>query len=124
MCQLYPNAAPATLVQKFFLVLSKWDWPQPVLLKQPVPAEENKLGFPVWDPRVRTEGGYSQLQGILDSEIAYPWIGHTGFSEGGMGVKKCSLYAGIYCKMKERFLNIEKISSACYKAVGVFSWTR
>ena len=24
VCQLYPNAAPATLVQKFFLVYSKW----------------------------------------------------------------------------------------------------
>ena len=24
VCQLYPNAAPATLIQKFFLVFSKW----------------------------------------------------------------------------------------------------
>lgn len=24
VCQLYPNAAPAVLVQKFFLVFSKW----------------------------------------------------------------------------------------------------
>ena len=24
VCQLYPNAAPATLLQKFFLVFSKW----------------------------------------------------------------------------------------------------
>ena len=23
-CQLYPNAAPSTLVEKFFLVFSKW----------------------------------------------------------------------------------------------------
>lgn len=48
-CQLYPNAAPATLVHKFFLVFSQWKWPQPVLLKQP---ENVGLGFPVWDPRV------------------------------------------------------------------------
>lgn len=48
-CQLYPNAAPATLVQKFFLVFSQWKWPQPVLLKQP---DTVNLGFPVWDPRV------------------------------------------------------------------------
>ncbi len=24
VCQLYPNAAPATLVQKFFMVFSRW----------------------------------------------------------------------------------------------------
>jgi len=48
VCQLYPNAAAATLVQKFFLVFLKWQWPQPVLLKKP---EECGLGFPVWDPR-------------------------------------------------------------------------
>lgn len=48
-CQLYPNAAAATLVHKFFLVFSQWPWPKPVLLKQP---EESRLGFPVWDPRV------------------------------------------------------------------------
>ncbi|XP_057316266.1 poly(A) polymerase type 3-like [Hydractinia symbiolongicarpus] len=49
ICQLYPNAVAATLVQKFFLIYSKWAWPQPVLLKQ-MPAE-NKLNFPIWDPR-------------------------------------------------------------------------
>ncbi|XP_041353058.1 poly(A) polymerase type 3-like isoform X2 [Gigantopelta aegis] len=50
VCQLYPNSAPATLLHKFFMVFSKWDWPNPVLLK---PLEtDNKLGFPIWDPRV------------------------------------------------------------------------
>ena len=32
---MYPNAAPSTLLQKFFLVFFKWQWPQPVLLKEP-----------------------------------------------------------------------------------------
>ena len=32
-CQLYPNAAPAKLINKFFFVFSSWDWPMPVLLK-------------------------------------------------------------------------------------------
>lgn len=50
VCQLYPNATPSTLVHRFFLVYSKWDWPAPVLLK-PLDTE-NKLGFPVWDARV------------------------------------------------------------------------
>lgn len=48
-CQLYPNAVAATLVHKFFLVFSTWQWPQPVLLKQ---LNNVNLNFPVWDPRV------------------------------------------------------------------------
>lgn len=48
-CQLYPNAAASTLVHKFFLVFSKWEWPNPVLLKHP---EDSNLNLPVWDPRV------------------------------------------------------------------------
>ena len=43
-CQLYPNATASTLVEKFFLVFSKWTWPAPVYLKQPYDA---KLGFKV-----------------------------------------------------------------------------
>ncbi|XP_060029267.1 poly(A) polymerase beta [Erinaceus europaeus] len=48
-CQLYPNAVAATLVRKFFLVFSEWEWPNPVLLKEP---EQRDLNLPVWDPRV------------------------------------------------------------------------
>ncbi|XP_054852398.1 poly(A) polymerase gamma isoform X2 [Eublepharis macularius] len=48
-CQLYPNALASTLVHKFFLIFSKWEWPNPVLLKQP---EESNLNLPIWDPRV------------------------------------------------------------------------
>ena len=48
VCQLYPNADPSTLVQKFFLIFLKWEWPQPVLLKKP---EEAGLGYSHWDPR-------------------------------------------------------------------------
>lgn len=48
-CQLYPNAVAATIVQRFFLIFSKWKWPGPVFLKSPTDA---KLGFPIWDPSV------------------------------------------------------------------------
>ncbi|KAB0373357.1 hypothetical protein FD755_015016, partial [Muntiacus reevesi] len=54
-CQLYPNAIASTLVHKFFLVFSKWEWPNPVLLKQP---EECNLNLPVWDPRVNPSDRY------------------------------------------------------------------
>lgn len=65
-CQLYPNAAAATLVHKFFLVFSRWKWPQPVLLKQP---DNVNLGFAVWDPRVNTQDRYHLMPIITP---AYP----------------------------------------------------
>ncbi|KAJ3662237.1 hypothetical protein Zmor_006593 [Zophobas morio] len=65
-CQLYPNAAAATLVHKFFLVFSQWKWPQPVLLKQPSSVN---LGFAVWDPRVNIQDRYHLMPIITP---AYP----------------------------------------------------
>ncbi|XP_035450928.1 poly(A) polymerase type 3 [Spodoptera frugiperda] len=65
-CQLYPNALPATLVHKFFLVFSQWKWPQPVLLKQP---DSVNLGFPVWDPRVNISDRFHLMPIITP---AYP----------------------------------------------------
>ncbi|XP_048488228.1 poly(A) polymerase type 3 isoform X3 [Plutella xylostella] len=65
-CQLYPNAWPATLVHKFFLVFSQWKWPQPVLLKQP---DEVNLGFPHWDPRVNVSDRFHLMPIITP---AYP----------------------------------------------------
>lgn len=65
-CQLYPNAAAATLVHKFFLVFSRWKWPQPVLLKQPDPLN---LGFAVWDPRINIQDRYHLMPIITP---AYP----------------------------------------------------
>ncbi|RXG69006.1 Poly(A) polymerase gamma [Armadillidium vulgare] len=48
-CQLYPNAAASTIVQKFFFVFANWAFPQPIHLKRPHDA---KLNFRVWDSRV------------------------------------------------------------------------
>ncbi|KAL2680741.1 hypothetical protein Neosp_008344 [[Neocosmospora] mangrovei] len=49
VCQLYPKATPSVIVNKFFLVISQWRWPQPVLLK---PIESGPLPVRVWNPRV------------------------------------------------------------------------
>ncbi|XP_076262746.1 poly(A) polymerase hiiragi [Rhynchophorus ferrugineus] len=65
-CQLYPNAAPATLVYKFFLIFSKWQWPQPVFLTQP---SNVSLGFSTWDPRVNIQDRYHLMPIITP---AYP----------------------------------------------------
>ncbi|ESO08976.1 hypothetical protein HELRODRAFT_109966 [Helobdella robusta] len=50
ICQLYPNATPSVLVQKFFFVFSKWKWPQPVLLQQLSVCKMTGT-FSFWDPR-------------------------------------------------------------------------
>lgn len=49
ICQLYPNAVSATIVGKFFNILAKWNWPQPVLLK---PIEDGPLQVRVWNPKI------------------------------------------------------------------------
>ncbi|XP_068729678.1 poly(A) polymerase beta-like isoform X3 [Montipora capricornis] len=70
-CQLYPNAVAATLLQKFFLVFSKWEWPNPVLLKSITSQAENKSAhsFPVWDPRANPADRYHLMPIITP---AYP----------------------------------------------------
>ncbi|ORX46786.1 Poly(A) polymerase [Hesseltinella vesiculosa] len=32
VCQLYPNATASTILSKFFNIMSKWNWPLPVML--------------------------------------------------------------------------------------------
>ncbi|KAM5345559.1 hypothetical protein ACJ41O_011420 [Fusarium nematophilum] len=49
VCQLYPKATPSVIVNKFFLVIKQWRWPQPVLLK---PIEGGPLPVRVWNPRL------------------------------------------------------------------------
>jgi len=71
VCQLYPNAAPSTLLQKFFLVFLKWQWPKPVLLKKP---EDLGLGQPVWDPRFNVGDRFHVMPIITP---AYPQMNST-----------------------------------------------
>ncbi|KAI9011184.1 polymerase [Gaertneriomyces semiglobifer] len=49
VCQLYPNAAAGAIVSKFFRIMHKWAWPQPVLLRQ---IEEGPLAVRVWNPKI------------------------------------------------------------------------
>jgi poly(A) polymerase len=52
VCQLYPKATPAVIVNKFFLLIAHWPWPQPVLLKH---IESGSLPVRVWNPKVRLQ---------------------------------------------------------------------
>ncbi|KAJ7495537.1 Poly(A) polymerase central domain-containing protein [Mycena latifolia] len=49
ICQLYPNAVAGAIVARFFTIMSKWQWPQPVLLKH---IEDGPLQVRVWNPKV------------------------------------------------------------------------
>lgn len=70
-CQLYPNAAPAKLIHKFFLVFNTWDWPNPVVLKDTdqVSRPNDMLQELVWDPRTRRADRYHLMPIITP---AYP----------------------------------------------------
>eukprot|EP00948_MAST-09A_sp_MAST-9A-sp1_P000446 g446.t1 len=45
-CQLYPNVAPPTLLEKFFLLISEWQWPTPLMLNKSY--ENPSLNRPQW----------------------------------------------------------------------------
>ncbi|KAJ1795082.1 polynucleotide adenylyltransferase, partial [Coemansia sp. RSA 2399] len=49
ICQLYPNACAAIVVARYFRVLLRWKWPDPVLLK---PVETCNMRFQVWNPSI------------------------------------------------------------------------
>ncbi|KAI8967549.1 Poly(A) polymerase central domain-containing protein [Mycotypha africana] len=49
ICQLYPNACSASIVNRFFSIMSRWKWPQPVLLR---PLEDGPLQVRVWNPKL------------------------------------------------------------------------
>ncbi|RYP43769.1 hypothetical protein DL768_009694 [Monosporascus sp. mg162] len=65
-CQLYPKAAPATLVAKFFQIMKIWRWPQPVQLKHP---DDGPLNVRVWNPKVYRSDSYHLMPVITP---AYP----------------------------------------------------
>ncbi|KAG8008448.1 Poly(A) polymerase gamma, partial [Nibea albiflora] len=52
ICQLYPNAAPSTLVKKFFYFYARWEWPVPIHLKK---VQDCGYKLPFWDPVNRSD---------------------------------------------------------------------
>lgn len=49
ICQLYPKATSSVVVLKFFNIMTKWQWPDPVQLKE---TEAGPLQAKVWNPKV------------------------------------------------------------------------
>ena len=68
VCQLYPQATGSVVVGKFFHIIRKWSWPQPILLKQ---IEEGPLQVKVWNPKIYPSDRYHLMPIITP---AYPSI--------------------------------------------------
>ena len=66
VCQLYPQATGSVVVGKFFHIIRKWNWPQPILLKQ---IEEGPLQVKIWNPRIYPSDRYHLMPIITP---AYP----------------------------------------------------
>ncbi|RVD93247.1 poly (A) polymerase type 1 [Tubulinosema ratisbonensis] len=66
VCQLFPNACSFTIVNKFFKMLSKFKWPNPIIIKK---IEQNELGFRVWDPNNNLADKFHRMPVITP---AYP----------------------------------------------------
>lgn len=64
--QLYPKATGAVIVNKFFNIMRRWPWPQPVLLKH---IEDGPLQVRVWNPKIY-KGDTFHLMPIITP--AYP----------------------------------------------------
>ena len=52
ICQLWPNAAPNTLVHAFFRLYEQWKWPNPVILTE-ITSGTLQLNLKYWDPQVQ-----------------------------------------------------------------------
>lgn len=73
ICQLYPNASPATLLSRFFRVYEQWKWPNPVLLRS-ISAGNPNLGFRLWNPTMNM-GDRRHLMPIITP--SYPSMNTT-----------------------------------------------
>jgi poly(A) polymerase len=71
VCQLYPKAAAPLIVQKFFFVMAKWQWPLPVVLQK---RETAPLQLREWDPNT-SKGDRFHLMPVITP--AYPCMNST-----------------------------------------------
>lgn len=75
VCQMYPNLTPLTTSLKFFLVFSRWNWSNPVILC-PISqsTEVGLMGFKIWNPKLN-HSDRSHLMPIITP--AFPCMNST-----------------------------------------------
>jgi poly(A) polymerase Pap1 len=87
VCQLFPNAAPNVLLNRFFLFYDTWKWPNPIHLVHPESGE-----MQIWDPAVNRRDRFDLMPIITP---AYPSINSThNISKATMRVIKHELKRG------------------------------
>jgi poly(A) polymerase len=90
ICQLYPNAAPATLVSRFFRVYEQWKWPGPVMLCQP--TDPGIVATKVWNPKLNPRDR-SHLMPVITP--AYPAMNSTyNVSQSTLAVLRAEFQRG------------------------------
>ncbi|KAI0481049.1 Poly(A) polymerase [Xylariaceae sp. FL0804] len=98
VCQLYPKAASAVIVSKFFHIIKGWPWPTPVQLKHP---DEGPLNVRIWNPKIYKSDKYHLMPVITP---AYPQMCATfNITRSTMAILKRELERGasITDKVKE-----------------------
>ncbi|KAI5181819.1 poly(A) polymerase [Nematocida sp. AWRm80] len=48
ICQMFPEMGPFGIIAKFFMTFSKWNWPQPVIIKE---VPDCNYNLKIWDPK-------------------------------------------------------------------------
>ncbi|KAK4044728.1 Poly(A) polymerase central domain-containing protein [Parachaetomium inaequale] len=92
VCQLYPKATSAVVVNKFFHIMVKWPWPLPVLL------QDIEYGCPVtrvavWNPKLYASDRHHKMPIITPS---YPSMCAThNIGRSSMAVIKQELEKGV-----------------------------
>jgi poly(A) polymerase len=71
ICQLYPRAAAPVIVQKFFFVISNWNWPRAITLQT---REKGPLAEKEWDP---TLNRWDKMHLMPVITPAYPCMNST-----------------------------------------------
>ena len=71
VCQKYPNACPATLIQRFFNLFLQWRWPIPILLSSiEERGSDPSIGLlSVWNPKLNPKDSHHLMPIITP---AYP----------------------------------------------------
>ncbi|OAF67450.1 hypothetical protein A3Q56_04783 [Intoshia linei] len=72
LCQLYPDSQPCEIFEKMLYILTRWNWPAPVMLKDN--PEEHPYGLVEWNPK-KNPGDRNHILPIITP--CYPQMNST-----------------------------------------------